>query len=100
MSNKVIFESNPDHAPVALWVVWEALGRALEEIGKLTGSIEHVASLRNQLIAPFLGELTEQETGQGIMHPEIARHLKSLEPAAINTGIEAVDAAISRIKQG
>lgn len=100
MADTQQFELNPDHALAAFWVTWEALGRAVAEVASLTGDEAAVRKLRADMLAPFLGQISETEAGAGVMHPAFLRHLPNFDPEAIQTGIRAVDAAIARTHFG
>lgn len=92
------FEMNPDTALASLFVTWNALGVALAEIGKLHTDDSWKPALREKMLLLFeQGTITEEETGQGVMHPAIAPHLKNFGPDAFQNGIQAVEAALDRI---
>lgn len=92
------FEINPDTALTSLFVTWNALGVALAEIGKMHTDDSWKPALREKMLLLFeKGKITEEETGQGVMHPAIAPHLKNFGPDAFEDGIRAVDAALDRI---
>lgn len=97
--SKVELNLNPEHAITAFWITWEALGVALAAFGQTQPNDNWKEPLRQKMLEPFLhGKLSESEEGLGVMHPEISKHLKNFEMAAIQDGIKAVDAALSRIQ--
>ena len=89
---------NPDTALATLWVTWEALGVALAEIGKMYPDDSWKPELRDKMLFLFeQGTISEQESGQGVMHPAIVPHLKNFDPGSLQDGIRAVEAALDRI---
>lgn len=95
---KQFLELNPDTALASFWVTWEALGVALAEIGRMHPDDSWKPALRQKMLHLFeQGTITEEESGQGVMHPGIAPHLKNFEPGSLQDGIKAVDAALDRI---
>lgn len=97
--SKAVVELNPDTALATWWVTWEALGVALAEIGRMHTDDSWKPALREKMLFLFQqGTITEEERGQGVMHPGIAPHLKNFEPGSFQDGIKAVDAALDRIK--
>ena len=96
MSKKLQFSMDPDHALSAFWVTWEALGVAINEVAVLSKSEAHIQQLRQRMLAPFLGQITEFEEGAGVTHPAFTSYLRNFDPEALQAGIQAVDAAIAR----
>ena len=97
-NQKQPFSLDPDTAIATWWVTWEALGVALAEIGKRYPDDRWKPELRDKMLFLFeQGTISEQESGQGVMHPGIAPHLKNFDPGSLQDGIRAVEAALDRI---
>lgn len=102
MDRKVVgqtqVEINPDTAIATVLVTWEALTAALVEIAKMYPDDSWKPIMREKMLMLFeKGTITEEESGQGVMHPFIASHLKNFGPDAFKNGIEIVESALDRI---
>lgn len=96
MKKKMQFAVNPDHLLTTFWITWEALGVAINEVAVLTGDPERIAHLRERMLEVPRRNIKEFEEGTGVMEPAFTQYLKNLEPAAVQSGIDAVEAALSR----
>ena len=70
----------------------------MAEIGKRYPDDRWKPELRDKMLFLFeQGTISEHESGQGVMHPGIAPHLKNFDPGSLQDGIRAVEAALDRI---
>lgn len=98
MDEQIEFKANPDHAVMMFWVTWNALGEALREVAELTGDPVHIERLRQRMLVLPNSKMVEEEEGAGFSNPAFTRHLRNFEPEALQSGIDAINAAVARIK--